>query len=293
MQHQVERQCGYRLAGAIYCITETSPNGYPLEYFIRDEPKVVSLDDLSMTPNGVAIREIRTNCAMCNPFSRDTGAPGCPYCADGTGWTIMPHVLDVVGKDNYPNVRDFIEETKRLGASRRTELSADDYRRLRIGSRIMLIHEKAYVENAHEYFARLREAQAEFDGAQSDETTQGVIFDGWNCPKAIADHQTRTHGDAISPDSPKCARVWQYDLDGKGTEHIEDRGPFELVKRDLACGAGYRAYTRPVDLEPAYKHAIFLSLPIHRLELVDPVNEHQDQWEKLRGCELPVTIVDF
>lgn len=276
MEHQPERNCGVRIKGGIYLITETSPFGYPLEYFIRDEPKVVSLDDLNMTPNGVAVRDIKTNCAVCNPQGMSKGRVGCWHC-EGAGWSVLPHVLDVVGKENYPNVSDFIEETRMLGASRRAELGADDYKRLKVGSRLILIHEHAYVENAHQIFAAVRDAGAD---------------DPWRCPKQIAEHNLMTTGDNISVKGVKCARVWRYDLQGQ-TEDVEERGPFKMVRRTLRCGTSYMGYAQRAEIKPEYRHAIFMSLPIHRVELVDPALEHGDKLDKLRDCELPVTIVDF
>ena len=277
------RQCGSRIAGGIYLSSELSPFGYPLEYFLRDEPVVVDLDELGLTARGVQVRDIRTNCAACNPHNLEESAVSCPYCGEGRGWLSMPHVFDVVGKQYYPNVWDFVEETRALGASRRAELPPEEYARLRPGSRLILIHERAWVDNSAAYFERIGSAG---------------INDAFSCPKRIAPHDELTRPPKIDSASPRCARVWRYDLDEDGTELVEHQGLAEdsgltLVDRPLACGTQYRSFLRPAGIEPDYRHAIFMALPIHRIELVDPAREADDKLRKLTGAQLPVSIADF
>lgn len=281
MKQQFARECGdARVAGGIYLVTETSPFGYPLEHFIPCEPIPVDLDELGLTARGVQVREIRGACVACNPHRLAETNIACPYC-EGKGWLDVPHVFDVVGKGYYPHVLDFVEETRMLGASRRAELPQEDLRRLRPGSRLVLIHERAWVDNASAYFEAIGES----------EINRGAYL----CPKRIRRHDELTHPPLISAGYPRCARVWHYDLEeGEGVEVVEEReGGLKLVDRQLACGNRYRAFTRPEGVEGEYRHAIFMALPIGKIELVGPAREFDDKLQRLAGAQLPISIEDF
>jgi hypothetical protein len=55
------------------------------------------------------------------------------------------HVLDWVGTNHYPNVADFVEEVTRHGVSRRMPSNLR-FDLLTSASRLLLVHEKAYLE---------------------------------------------------------------------------------------------------------------------------------------------------
>jgi hypothetical protein len=127
----MKRQCGYRKKGGIYLTVLTSEDGAPIEYLLIDPPQPVDLDALGIVPRGVHLIE-----------------------KEGV-W----HVFDVVGQDNYPNVCDVLEEGRVLGFSRRCELP--DYSRLTRESRLVLIHQRAFIRNYREYLERFTEQEAD------------------------------------------------------------------------------------------------------------------------------------
>src|SRR5262245_30270640 len=117
----LKRQCGYRKKGGVYLSVPTSEDGLPIEYFLIDPPQPVELVALGLSPRGVHLVQ-----------------------KDGV-W----HVFDVVGQDNYPNVCDVVIEAKALGVSRRCELP--DYSNLSSESRLVLVHQRAFIKNHREY----------------------------------------------------------------------------------------------------------------------------------------------
>jgi hypothetical protein len=96
-------------------------DGKPIEFFLLDPPLPVELDALGIGPRGVHLIE-----------------------KEGV-W----HVFDVVGQENYPNVCDVIEEARYWGISRRCELL--DYSLLTAESRLVLLHQRAFIRNFADY----------------------------------------------------------------------------------------------------------------------------------------------
>lgn len=302
-----ERECGFRVEGGVYACVPTSPNGRPLEDFFVDPPvwefggEPIE-DALSLTPLGVQIIGRDQKCFVCSGtkvvpniiFDGTTpidvqGDKPCDRC-EGKGTYIVYHIYDWIGEDNYPNVLDVAEEGRRLGFSRRCELpSADDYAKLTSESRLLLIHSRGWIDNSEEYFCKI--------GLDLRATSYGQM---WRCPKYIQDH----HMALVSAegDYPKmCAGLYWYDLwDGTSPVEESDRmpalmrsAPVDLArKRELVSGT-YFGFERPEEIEPEYRPAIFLSLPIVTFQIVDPKREAVDQAEKLSRCGLPVEVTDF
>jgi hypothetical protein len=233
----LKRQCGYRKKGGVYLAVPTSEDGLPLDYFLIDPPQPVELETLGLSPRGVHLIE-----------------------KDGV-W----HVFDVVGQDNYPNVCDVVIEAKALGVSRRCELP--DYSRLSSESRLVLIHQRAFIENYRDYLDRFSQQEA----------------DDFSCPRK------RHEVEALDE---MCAGLWRHDV-VEGIER-DAEGHRDLVSRKLECGAIYRCYGRPIDVTPEYKHAMFGVFPIGQLEVVrDPDDQtHKDKLEKAQKSGLPVELVE-
>jgi hypothetical protein len=174
------------------------------------------------------------------------------------------YVLDVVGTDNYPNVADFIEETRRYGVSRRISRNSD-FSLLDANSRLVLIHERAWIENANEYYVAREEGRR------------------W-CPRDIANHMTARSYDGM------CASLWWEDIE-KGKEpgeddrnavlthgrkirndqpgvqmHLQRENPRAVI-REMATFR-YRGMRRPDRVVPQYQHAMFATFPIRLIEVV-------------------------
>jgi hypothetical protein len=230
----MKRQCGYRKKGGVYLTVPTSENGMPIEFFLLDPPLPVELPVLGIGPRGVHLIE-----------------------KEGV-W----HVFDVVGQENYPNVCDLIEEARVWGISRRCELL--DYSQLTAESRLVLLHQRAYIRNFTDYPPQFGEQERR----------------DFRCPK-----------NKHSLDTPEvmCAGLWRHDL----FEGIEPVNNDESYRRSLECGVRYRGYRRPQDITPEYQYAIFGIFPIGQLEVIaDPGDGmHEQKLERARKAQLPVSLV--
>lgn len=255
----VLRGCGSRVAGGIYLETGLSKHGRPIEDFLIDPPTRLNADTrarMGITQVGVT------------PLPRQL--------EDGT--TVV-HVVDWVGAEYYPCVTDFVEEVRRFGLSRRVPRNFD-FSLLTPQSRILLLHSRAWIGAADEYFARRQP-----DGQ------------GWWCPQRRNEH--------VNPADPPsmCASLWWEDLpDG-------DPVPDSVVGATSALAPGYRerlvrrkmpsfeycGFLQPKPLEdPRYDVAIFASFPLTRLAVVrDPEGgTHEQALDAARKAGLPVDEVE-
>ncbi|NJK44307.1 MAG: hypothetical protein HC933_08495 [Pleurocapsa sp. SU_196_0] len=113
------RGCGEsRTANSIYLECGMSAAGAPLESFLVDPPRIVDAQELGLNPRGVRLVEI------------------------GGTW----HILDWVGSKHYPFITDFLEETRRLGVSRKVSDQLD-FSKLTTSSRLLMIHAHGAVTN--------------------------------------------------------------------------------------------------------------------------------------------------
>ena len=232
----MKRQCGYRKKGGVYLTVPGSSDGAPIEYFLIDPPLPVDLNELCIGPRGV-------------------------YLIEKAGvW----HVFDVVGEESYPNVCDWVEEARMIGVSRRCELP--DYSKLTEESRLVLIHQRAFIGNYRTYLNRFSELEA----------------DHFNCPKNR--HKPRNLKEP-------CAGLWWHDV-VEGIERNEE-GHRERVRRKLECGASYLCYERPVGVRPWYRHAIFAIFPIGQFEVIEDADgqAHVEKLKKLHEAGRSVALV--
>jgi len=108
----VERGCGLRAENALYAVCGTSPYGKPIEHFLVDPP--------------TEWRGGRLRAPM--------------LVADKRG---VNHILLGVGARYYPFVPDFVEEVRRLGASKRIPDDFDLTKLTPGRSKMVLIHPRA------------------------------------------------------------------------------------------------------------------------------------------------------
>lgn len=105
------RGCGdSRVPGGVYLESAGSPTGKPVEWFVVDPP--LPLDRDSIPKRGVVVTE-------------------------------AGDVLDWVGEKHYPTAREFWEEVRRLGASRRIRPDTPGLDRLKPGSNFIFVHARA------------------------------------------------------------------------------------------------------------------------------------------------------
>ncbi len=110
----VERGCGEREPGGVYAECGLSPYGSPLEHFLIDPPMPL--------PEGVDL--------INKPQIWEDPVSG------------LCHLLIWIGEEYYPYCSDYIEETRRYGASRRLNPNLDLFRLSR-GSSMILAHPRA------------------------------------------------------------------------------------------------------------------------------------------------------
>jgi hypothetical protein len=113
----VSRGCGQRKAGGVYACCGLSEHGLPIEHFLIDPVQAL------------AVQCFRAPIVIPDPEDAD-----------------LKHMAIWVGAEYYPSPWDYIEETRRLGASRR--IPGDfDFSVLTPGrSRMILVHPHAYTK---------------------------------------------------------------------------------------------------------------------------------------------------
>lgn len=236
------RGCGTRVPGGVYATTPTSPWGREVEEFLVDPPRPVDPDGLGLSHIGVKL--IR----------------------DAKGVT---HVLDWVGKKHYPNVADFVEEVRAIGMSRRLPKSLN-FALLSQESKIILVHDRAWIQNAHDYYV----AEA---GVEVGRFTA--------CPK---------HLDAHKPDRAldMCARLFWQDVDDPVAAEWAEEGS-RRIERELPA-VDYDALLPPEGVKPEYRPAIFASFPIVRLQVIRAEDDaHQGALKAASAARIGIDIEDF
>ena len=108
------RGCGDRTPGGLYIESGLGPGGVPLEYFLVDPPLPVP-EGLDLVNKPQIVEDTETGVA---------------------------HLWLWIGAEWYPYCPDYIEETRRLGASRKLNPQMD-LSRLTPGSRMILVHPAA------------------------------------------------------------------------------------------------------------------------------------------------------
>lgn len=109
-----ERGCGERTPGGLYVESGLGPNGVPLEHYLVDPPLPVP-EGLDLVNKPQVIEDPETG---------------------------IFHLWLWIGAEWYPYCCDFVEEARRLGASRKLNPQLD-LSRLTPGSRMILVHPTA------------------------------------------------------------------------------------------------------------------------------------------------------
>jgi hypothetical protein len=238
-----ERGCGERTEGGTYACVPTGVNGQPIEHFILCQPLRIDADEYGLTALGTKLVDVPETCPDCGGTGVDIFDPAqdCLGCK-GETMILTTHVFDIIGRAHYPNIADFIEEGRRLGISRRLELSegvevvcdicngggalapnagvtcskckgagtlppVNQYARLNSRSRLFLLHERAIINNPGDYWKEMGAGEAR------------ALVEAGGCPKERPEH-------ALSPDlgmeeilrlieapAPGCSALYWHDLD--------------------------------------------------------------------------------
>jgi hypothetical protein len=239
------RGCGRRKEGGIYAECGLSKHGKPVEHFLVDPPLLVDAEVLGLTTIGVKLIQV-----------------------EGV-W----HIFDIVGAEHYPNVADFVEEVRVMGASRRLAKTLD-FAKLTSDSKLVLLHRRAHIDNTEEYF-----------------TPMGTWMpSSWHCPKYLLEHEAADHLPAM------CAGLWWHDIEWAGTELLTEQN--EMVAsvariRRRMPGFRYDAWARPAGIQPQYRLAAFMVLPITNLAVIRAQDgSHRDSLRAAERAHLPVEVCD-
>lgn len=230
------RGCGTRQKGGCYIEVPLSPHGVPLEMLLCDPPRPVDPTALGISPVGTHLIEVNG----------------------------VYHVFDWVGSSHYPNVADMVEEIRRFGLSRRIS-SKTDFSKITLESRIILLHERAWIENWQQY---------------TENSTHECIS---------PDRKIRTRHSGVSPHEC-CARVWWEDIQG-GEPLGESRAAG--VERTMPSFK-YKGLAKPEGLSTVYKVAIFASFAIPRIVVINDPDEksHEPSFQKAKQAKVPVRVVE-
>jgi len=235
------RGCGLRIKGAVYLETKLSPFGQPIENFLIDSPQVIDPSALGMRPRGMT------------PLLRE----------DAT------HLLDWVGADGYPNVVDFIEEARRKGISRRVlpSLLGD----LTPDSRLLLVHPRAHVHNAVDFWKALHAAgRAGYPTVPCPSAMRGDV----NHPNVVGPAlQLDTQDDDWTLPQPWCLGCCWHDVTNGQTVGGDAPGLANhpaLVQGSVG-DVHYQAWARPAVPHMEYRPALFAAFPITQITVIrDP-----------------------
>ena len=207
-----ERACGKRIAAGIYAETRLSNQGQPVESYIVDPPKPIDIEKWGLTARGARLIEV------------------------GGVW----HIFDIVGRKYYPHVADIVEEIRYKGASRRLSGKLD-FSKLTPESCLVLIHERAVIENFAEY-------------------PQPPLV---TCPRF--EHLERFE--------ETCAGLWWHDIPEGDLTANEHGQTYRSIPGDVS----YRAIPRIEGVEPQYHHGIFMRLPVTNLAVIAGRNAQEEK----------------
>lgn len=245
----VERGCGTRKVGGVYLMVKTGPYGRPLDGFLVCPPRAIS----GAQEVALGLKDI-----------------GVTLVKDDRGVT---HVYDIVGQNHYPNVADFLEELRRLGASRKVSPGLD-FSALTPESRLVLLHRRAMLHNAADLVGRLAEEVTEYPALVTQRERE--------CPKAFP------HG----PGTVMCQR-WYYQVVEGGEPSLDPSHAPRTVRRTVGS-TSYWAQEAPEGFTPEPGLAIFGVLPLSGIEVIrDPDDgSHEEPLKKAQASGLPVSLED-
>lgn len=246
----VIRGCGTRFEGAVYIVCDAKMYPKPLEHYLVDTPVTLSSLGLRLQHLGVQMIE------------------------DKQG---VYHIVDCVGKGFYPSPVHFYAEVLHHGASRKIHTDAIDWSKLTKKSRLLVVHEHAYIANHSEYYDAICD-------------TDGNMPLDWDCMKGRADHNN-------TKPSTMCVNLLWADTDPNDATqaHVGTKWGLSCLERKIANGEIFETCERPSIVSPTYKPAIYMSLPISKVEIIfDPhTSKHIAARAAVKATALPVNIVNL
>lgn len=247
-----ERACGTREAGGIYAAVSLGQWGHPIECFIPDRPPFVQWREMGISELGVSVID-----------DPRTG---------------ISHVWDIVGRNNYPNVADFLEEARILGVSRRLPPHLP-WHKITRESRLILLHSRAVIGNEDDY--------ASVEPRRGEKLCPNIISREHCGRTTIEPHEGRP---PVGARPPACARFWWQDLDADNPQ--ERTG--ERISRQVCETVRYEARQRAVGINPQYSTGIILKLPLSAIEIIrdNELATHRKHLPSVQLSQIPVRVMN-
>ena len=139
-----------------------------------------------------------------------------------------------------------------------------EYERLTRESRLLVIHSRAYVENARDYYLH--------------EETEIVR----PCFRGNPEHDF----DASHLSGELCSRLWWQDVE---SGPLDERAGY----RRIPCGRLYTCHATPEGVKPDYSVGIFGAFPVKQIEVIrGDDGEHEETAEKVKASHIPMFFAD-
>lgn len=261
------RGCGTsRMQGGIYLVTKLVTGGGPIENFLIDPPVIVP-EEMHVPYQGMGSFQREEVCNQCyddpKKFQSYMGNDfKCAKCK-GAGKITVTHIADHIGTSHYPHPIDDIEEVRAIGSSRRIP-SSFPFHLLTKDSRHFRCHDKAYIDNwrHYEYW--------------------------WGCPRHVhkppwAEEGTRPY--KVHKDEMCIGQLWE-DYDPQMSKE-DDTTVTPAITVTMACGKSFNCNRRPYGVNPVYRRAFYMALPISNIDVVaSTTGVHEANYDKARKAGL-------
>ncbi len=237
------RGCGDREEGGVYAESGLSASGgSPLEHFLFDPPLPL--------PDGVDLVNKPQLWQRIDPIS---GEPVLDPVTDIPVYDL----LIWIGAEHYPEAVDYIEETRRLGASRRLNPQMD-LSKLTCASRMLLAHPRVIIASWRDLlpprFCRKHlpyHDQGFYERVYSDQLEVGETLDA-------------THDDERV--GPCIFKLWEVLSKDEAIETFEREGHHPLCLRQI--GSTIYEYTPTGEQVSEWQAGFILGLPITGIALI-------------------------
>ncbi len=226
-----QRGCGDREPGGCYVESGIGPYGFSLEFFMIDPPQRL--------PPGLDL--------INKPQILPRMGPAGEQEHDETDLPIFDLYIHI-GAAHYPFAPDYIEETRRLGASRRLNPNLD-LSLLTRASRMLLAHPKAIAEN---WAAMQPPARCKKDRPSHDQTSLAQI--------PLDPLHNEQHA------GPCLFKLWELipQEQAESMKELESQSPLYLRR----SGSTVYSYTPTGEQVSAWEEAFVLALPLTGFSLI-------------------------
>jgi hypothetical protein len=239
------RGCGEREPGGVYAECGLSPFGSPLEHFLIDPPLPL--------PEGVDLVNKPQLWLRTDPIA------GSPVLDPETKRPVYD-LLIWVGAEHYPEAVDYIEEARKLGASRRLNPQMD-LSKLTRRSRMLLAHPRALL-------ASWRELLPPQLCKKSLPNHDQLLYDGIYQFGAMKPGEQEALDEAFERGrvGPCIFKLWEVLPREEATEIFEREGQPPLCLRRI--GSTTYPYTPTGEKVTQWQPGFFLGLPITKIALI-------------------------